>query len=103
MKNLIEKINKAFENRVRLGIMSLLMVNDAIDFNSMKETLQLTDGNLSSHANALENAGYINVAKSFAGKKPVTTYSATAEGRTAFREHIDALEALLKSNLGGGK
>jgi DNA-binding MarR family transcriptional regulator len=96
MKTLIEQLNKAFENRIRLGIMSILMVNERIDFNSMKETLQLTDGNLASHISALEKAYYIKVYKEFVGKKPLTTYSATDEGRKAFHEHLDALEKLIK-------
>lgn len=73
----IHKLNKAFESRVRLGIMSVLMVNDSMDFNSIKELLQVTDGNLASHAAALEKDGYIHVKKEFVGKKTLTTYSAT--------------------------
>ena len=96
MKTLIEDLNKAFENRIRLGIMSILMVNERIDFNNMKDTLQLTDGNLASHISALEKSGYIKVYKEFVGKKPQTTYSATNEGKNAFHEHLDALEKLIK-------
>jgi len=65
----IHKLNKAFENRVRLGIMSVLMVNDSMDFNSLKDLLQVTDGNLASHATALEKEGLIHIKKEFAGKK----------------------------------
>lgn len=89
-------LNKAFENRVRLGIMSLLMVEDSVDFNSMKEMLDITDGNLASHAAALEKAEYISVKKSFVGKKPHTTYNATPLGRLEFKKHLDALEKLIK-------
>ena len=89
-------LNKAFENRVRLGIMSLLMVEDSVDFNSMKEMLDITDGNLASHAAALEKAEYIVVKKTFVGKKPHTTYTATALGRLEFKKHLDALEKLIK-------
>jgi len=92
----IELLNKAFENRIRLGIMSVLMVNEKIDFNNLKEMLQVTDGNLASHIAALEKAEYIKVHKQFIGKKPQTTYSATAYGRKAFHEHLDALEKLIK-------
>ncbi len=92
----IHKLNKAFESRVRLGIMSVLMVNDSMDFNSMKEVLQVTDGNLASHSAALEKEGYIHVKKEFVGKKTLTTYSATKMGVKAFEEHLDALEKLLK-------
>jgi DNA-binding MarR family transcriptional regulator len=94
--NPIEQLNKSFESRIRLGIMSVLMVNEKIDFNNLKETLQVTDGNLASHITALEKAGYVRVHKQFVGKKPQTTYSATAAGKKAFHEHLDALEKLIK-------
>ncbi|MES2731335.1 MAG: transcriptional regulator [Bacteroidota bacterium] len=97
MKNILVNINKSFENRVRLGVMSILMVNDWVDFNFLKETLDLTDGNLASHLSALEKTEYIEVKKSFIGKKPNTTYAATDAGRKAFREHLEALEALIKA------
>jgi hypothetical protein len=89
-------LNKAFESRVRLGIMSLLMVEDSVDFNSMKEMLDITDGNLASHAAALEKLEYILITKSFVGKKPHTAYSATSLGKKEFRKHIDALEKLIR-------
>ncbi|WP_243345561.1 winged helix-turn-helix domain-containing protein [Parabacteroides sp. FAFU027] len=97
MKNPIEKLNKAFESKVRLGIMSTLMVNESVDFNSLKSWLNLTDGNLSSHIKGLEELGYIEVRKQFVGKKPNTTYHITDAGKIAFEEHINGLEALLKS------
>ncbi len=97
MKNYIHKLNKAFENRIRLGIMSILMVNDSIDFNRMKELLEVTDGNLASHVAALEKEGFVHVKKEFVGKKTLTTYSVTKPGMTAFNEHLDALESLLKN------
>ncbi|MEN9522294.1 MAG: hypothetical protein RL065_671 [Bacteroidota bacterium] len=96
MKIQIDKLNKAFENRIRLGIMSVLMVNDSIDFNAMKELLQTTDGNLASHISALEKEEYIKVTKQFVGKKPNTNFSATKLGKKEFTAHIDALEKLLK-------
>lgn len=92
----IHKLNKAFENRVRLGIMSVLMVNDSVDFNSLKELLQVTDGNLASHSAALEKDGFIHIKKEFVGKKTSTTYSATKVGIKAFEEHINTLEKLIK-------
>ena len=97
MKNYIHNLNKAFENRIRLGLMSVLMVNDSVDFSTMKEMLDITDGNLASHVTALEKEGYIHVKKEFVGKKPLTTYSATKIGMKAFNEHLDALEKLLKA------
>ncbi|GAB3199830.1 DNA-binding MarR family transcriptional regulator [Pontibacter aydingkolensis] len=98
MKDYLENINKAFESRARLGIMSVLMVDDKVDFNTLKETLQLTDGNLASHLRALEEAKYLRVEKQFVGRKPNTTYHATDEGREAFTSHLDALEQLILNN-----
>ncbi|MBK8808378.1 MAG: transcriptional regulator [Bacteroidales bacterium] len=96
MKNIIADINKAFESRVRLGIMSILMVQDEVDFNSMKEILNLTDGNLASHLKALEKIEYIIMVKEFVGRKPRTSYSITKLGKHAFQEHLKALEKLIK-------
>lgn len=96
MKEFLEDINKAFESRVRLGIMSMLMVNDEVDFNTFKQLLGLTDGNLASHLKALEGLGYIRVKKQFVERKPKTTYSGTAKGEQAFKEHLHALEAFIK-------
>lgn len=93
---MIEGLNKHFESRVRLGIMSILMVDDVVDFNTLKERLKTSDGNLASHINTLEKNGYLKYYKEFLGKKPKTTYSATAEGRKAFEKHIEGLEKLLK-------
>jgi DNA-binding MarR family transcriptional regulator len=97
MKEIIQHINKAFENRVRLGVMSVLMVNERMDFNALKELLDVTDGNLASHLKALEKADYVSVEKQFIGRKPNTQYSATPEGKKAFNEHLNALENLLKN------
>lgn len=95
MKNILQHINKAFDHRIRLGIMSILMVNEYADFTTLKELLGVTDGNLASHAKALEAEQYIMVEKQFIGKKPNTRYLATKEGRKAFKDHIDALEKLI--------
>ncbi len=97
MKDLISGINKVFESRVRLGIMSVLMVNDAYDFNSLKETLDVTDGNLASHLKALEEKGMIRVNKQFIGRKPNTSYSATEDGISDFKHHLKALENLINT------
>ncbi|WP_026965896.1 winged helix-turn-helix domain-containing protein [Algoriphagus terrigena] len=90
--------DKAFENVIRLRVMSILMVNEQFDFNSFKELLEVTDGNLASHLRNLENAAYIRVEKSFAGRKPLTNYSATEEGKAAFQSHLEFLENLIKAN-----
>ncbi|MDT0646347.1 transcriptional regulator [Zunongwangia sp. F260] len=97
MKNIISNINKAFDHRIRLGIMSILMVNEAADFTTLKELLGATDGNIASHTKALEKQQYITVEKSFINRKPNTRYLATDKGRKAFQEHLDALEKLLSS------
>jgi DNA-binding HxlR family transcriptional regulator len=76
--------------------MSALMVNDSLDFNALKELLDVSDGNLASHITALEKSGFVSVSKTFIGKKPNTSYSVTKEGKMAFLEHLDALETLIK-------
>lgn len=97
LKITINGLYKAFESRIRLGIMSTLAVNDRLDFNSLKEFLDLTDGNLASHLKGLEKEGFISVEKSFIGRKPNTKYYMTREGKKAFNEHIRALEKLIKT------
>ena len=98
MKEIFQQINnKAFDNRIRLGIMSMLMVNDWVSFTILKEMLNLEDGNLASHIKVLEKENYIEVRKQFVAKKPQTSYTATIAGRNAFSEHLTALENLLKN------
>lgn len=97
MKNFIDTLNKAFESRIRLGIMSILMVNDQVDFTMLKEILQITDGNIASHISGLEKLGYVSVTKQFVGKKPNTSYAATKAGKDAFSKHIQALEQLIQT------
>ena len=94
----INKLNKEFESRVRLGIMSVLMVNEFADFNMLKELLGATDGNLASHTKALEAEEYIAIEKQFIGKKPNTRYMTTKLGRKAFQDHIEALEKLIQKS-----
>jgi DNA-binding MarR family transcriptional regulator len=91
----IDNLHKAFESRIRLGIMSVLAVNDRLDFNSLKDYLDVTDGNLASHIKALEKEKFINVEKSFVGKKPNTAYYITDVGKKAFDNHLKALENLI--------
>ena len=95
MKNPISNLQKVFESRIRLGIMSALMVNDTLDFNALKELLGLTDGNLASHLKALELQEIIGVSKQFIGRKPSTTYRVTESGRSLFKQHLAALEELI--------
>ena len=96
--NPIAFLNKIFDNRIRLGIMSALMVNDTINFNELKELLQITDGNLASHIKGLEESGYLKVQKGFIGRKTNTTYSATKAGELAFKQHLAALEKMIKAS-----
>lgn len=93
--SILKNINKAFDHRIRLAIMSILMVNEFADFNLLKELLQVTDGNLASHIKALEKIDYIKIEKQFIGRKPNTRYSVTKEGRNAFKDHIAALEKII--------
>jgi DNA-binding MarR family transcriptional regulator len=94
--NPIENLNKSFDSRVRLGIMSTLMVNDQINFNDLKQLIDVTDGNLASHIKALEESGYIKVNKGFIGRKTNTTYTVTKAGERAFQQHLAALEKMIK-------
>lgn len=96
MKAFISQLNKSFESRIRLGIMSVLMVNESIDFLSLKEMLDASDGNIASHVAALEKADYLTIEKKFIGKKTSTIYTITALGRESFNQHLNALEQLLK-------
>lgn len=97
MKISLNGMHKAFENRVRLGIMSTLAVNDAMDFNALKEFLEVTDGNLATHLKTLEKEDFIGVEKSFVGRKPNTSYFMTKTGKHAFSEHLSALEKLIRT------
>jgi len=99
MKDLIANLNKNFESRIRLGVMSVLMVNDWVEFTTLKELLDLTDGNLASHIKALERENYIEVKKQFIGNKPNTSYRVTHDGRKAFDEHLKALEELISKGV----
>ena len=96
LKEVIYALDQEFESRIRLGIMSILIVNDSVDFKTFKELLDTTDGNMASHLNGLERARYLQVKKQFIDKKPNTTYSVTKQGRKAFEDHLKVLEALIK-------
>lgn len=91
---MIDQLNKAFESRVRLGIMAVLVVNQWVDHSQLKELLGVTDGNLASHLSAMEQLKYVQVRKRFVGKRPNTSYKSTPSGTKAFRDHIDAIERL---------
>ena len=97
MSNPIDQLNKVFDSRIRIGIMSALMVNEGVSFNELKGLIDVTDGNLATHLKTLEDNKYIKVEKGFLGRKTNTVYSITSEGSAAFRSHLDALEKIIKS------
>ena len=96
MNNPISGLNKIFDNRIRLGVMSVLIVNDSVSFNDLKAMLEVTDGNLATHLVTLEESGFIKVHKGFIGRKTNTTYSITKAGEKAFKDHLSALENMIK-------
>jgi DNA-binding MarR family transcriptional regulator len=95
--SLIGNLNKVFDSRIRLGIMSSLMVNKEVNFNELKELLDITDGNLASHLKTLEESEFVKVQKGFIGRKSNTTYSITKSGEKAFKTHLTALEKMIGS------
>ena len=96
MKEVLKDLDKAFENRTRLGIMSALVVNESLNFKALKELLGVSDGNLASHLKSLEKCDYISFEKDFIDRKPNTTYYSTIKGVEAFKKHLNAIEQLLK-------
>ncbi len=97
MKSPFDSLDKVLEHRLRLQIMSVLVANESYDFNSLKELMNVTDGNLASHIKALEKEKYVLVHKTFVDRKPNTKYKASEKGKNAFKKHLDALEAVVKS------
>lgn len=96
MSNPFANLDKVLEHSARLHIMSVLAVNESYDFTSLRDLLNVTDGSLATHIKALEKDQYITVSKAFVDRKPSTRYAITDKGRTAFRNHIDALDALVR-------
>ena len=97
MKEILVKLNPAFDHRNRLAIMSLLVTNERIDYNTLRQTLDLTDGNLASHLKTLEESEFIKFQKGFIGRKTNTTYSITKNGEKEFKLHLDALTKMIGS------
>lgn len=97
MKSPFENFDRVLEHRMRLQIMGVLVANESYDFNTLKELLQTTDGNLATHIKALEREKYVLVHKTFVERKPNTRYKATERGRTAFKKHLDAMEDIIRS------
>lgn len=91
------KLDRLIHERLRLGILSALSVNESLTFNELKKLLDTTDGNLSVHARKLEEAGYIGCAKSFEGRMPRTDYRLTAAGKRALERYLDHMEALIRA------
>jgi DNA-binding MarR family transcriptional regulator len=94
MKNPIGNLNKVFDSRIRMGVMSILLMNVEVSFNELKQLLELTDGNLASHLINLEENGFVKVHKGFIGRN--TTYSITKAGEKAFKDHLQALENMIR-------
>ena len=90
-------LDRLIHERIRLGIVSALAVNDRLSFNDLKRLMKTTDGNLSVHARRLEEAGYVTCTKSFAGRVPKTEYALTAPGRRALERYLDHMEALIRA------
>lgn len=96
MSNPITNLNKVFDSRIRIGVMSALMAREQVSFNELKALIDVTDGNLATHMKTLEEAGYVKVSKGFVGRKTSTTYAVTKAGDKAFRAHLDALEQIIR-------
>jgi DNA-binding MarR family transcriptional regulator len=90
------KLDRVIHEKGRMAIMSLLAANPELSFTEMRDTLNMTDGNLSMHLKMLQENGYIAVTKSFHDKRPLTTCALTAAGRKAFAEYIDLLEQIVR-------
>ena len=91
------ELDRVIHERLRLGIVSALAVNETLTFTDLKRIMNTTDGNLSVHARRLEEAGYVAVKKSFEGRVPRTEYRLTAEGRRALERYLDHMEALIRA------
>lgn len=94
-------LDRLIHERIRLGIVSALAVNDHLSFNDLKKLLQTTDGNLSVHARKLEEAGYVTCEKYFEGRVPKTEYRLTASGRRALQRYLDHMEAIIHATREG--
>jgi DNA-binding MarR family transcriptional regulator len=91
------KFDRLVYERVRLGIMSALAVNERLTFNELKSLFDVSDGNLSAHARKLEEAGYLECTKSFEGRRPKSEYKITATGRKALHRYLEHIEAVIKA------
>jgi DNA-binding HxlR family transcriptional regulator len=94
---LSQDLDRLIHERMRLGIVSALAVNEQLSFNDLKKLMKTSDGNLSVHARKLEDAEYITCTKSFEGRVPRTEYRLTAAGRRALERYLDHMEALIRA------
>ena len=94
------QLDRVIHEKVRLAIMSLLAASARLSFTEMRDTLNMTDGNLTAHMRTLQEAGYVSVTKEFQGGRPLTTYSLTAPGRKAFSTYINLLEQIVQQTKG---
>ena len=99
-ENVSNELDKVIHERMRLGIISALAANEKLSFTDLKNLLNTTDGNISVHARKLEDAGYVSMKKSFAGRMPLTEYKITAAGRNALEQYLNHMEALIKAMKG---
>lgn len=97
MKEIISNLNKTFDNRIRVGIMSVLIKNSWVDFTTLKKTLDATDGNLSSHLSALEKVNMIKQKKQFVNNRPKTSYKITRNGLRKFSIHLNVFDEIINS------
>ncbi len=97
LEKALPHLDRIIHERMRLGIVSALAVNESLTFNELKKLLQTTDGNLSVHARRLEEISYVECSKSFEGRMPKTEYRLTAAGRKAFERYLDHMEALIQA------
>lgn len=93
----LPSLDRLIHERLRLGIIAALAVNDRLTFADLKDILEITDGNLSDHARKLENAGYVRVEKTLQGRKPQTAYVLTPRGRQALRGYLESMQAFLQA------
>jgi len=97
VENALPNLDRLIHERMRLGIVSALAVNESLTFNELKRLLRTTDGNLSVHARRLEEAGYVSCTKSFEGRMPKTEYRLTHVGRKSLEQYLDHMEALIQA------
>ena len=92
------QLDRVIHEKGRLAIMSMLAASPELSFTELRDALAMTDGNLTTHIRALQETGYVSVAKSYQNRRPLTTCSLTVAGRKAFREYVNLLEQIVQQN-----